>query len=95
MKFFPEKTKKDPPLIKILRFLALISIFIIAGSLFWKNNQKAMHTVSGKMAIWDQSNVRELEGALNILITRQQLSKAEISEEDVYSCLKTLGYYSL
>ncbi len=55
MKFFPEKTKKDPPLIKILRFLALISIFIIAGSLFWKNNQKAMHTVSGKMAIWDQT----------------------------------------
>ena len=45
------------------------------------------------IAQYIKSNVRELEGALNILITRQQLSKAEISEEDVYSCLKTLGYY--
>lgn len=39
-----------------------------------------------------KSNVRELEGALNILITRQQLSGTDISEDDVYNCLKTLGY---
>lgn len=45
------------------------------------------------IAQYIKSNVRELEGALNILITRQQLSKSEITEEDVYSCLKTLGYY--
>lgn len=45
------------------------------------------------IAQYIKSNVRELEGALNILITRQQLSKAEISDEDVYSCLRTLGYY--
>lgn len=45
------------------------------------------------IAQYIKSNVRELEGALNILITRQQLSKADITEEDVYSCLKTLGYY--
>lgn len=55
MKFFPERTKNDRPLVKILRFFALISIFIIVGSLFWKNNQKAMHTISGKIAIWDQT----------------------------------------
>lgn len=46
------------------------------------------------IAQYIKSNVRELEWALNILITRQQLSKTEITEEDVYSCLKTLGYYS-
>lgn len=46
------------------------------------------------MAQYIKSNVRELEGALNILITRQQLSGLEISEDDVYNCLKTLGYYS-
>ncbi len=55
MKFFPERNKNDRPIIKILRFFALISVFIIMGSLFWKNNQKAMHTISGKMAIWDQT----------------------------------------
>ncbi len=38
------------------------------------------------------SNVRELEWALNILLTRKKLSWNEISEEDVYACLKTLGY---
>lgn len=46
------------------------------------------------IAQYIKSNVRELEGALNILITRQQLSGTEITEEDVYNCLKTLGYYS-
>ncbi len=38
------------------------------------------------------SNVRELEWALNILLTRKNLSWNEISEDDVYACLKTLGY---
>ena len=38
------------------------------------------------------SNVRELEWALNILLTRKKLSWNEISEEDVYACLKTLWY---
>ena len=38
------------------------------------------------------SNVRELEWALNILLTRKKLSWNEISEEDVYACLQTLGY---
>lgn len=46
------------------------------------------------IAQYIKSNVRELEGALNILITRQQLSGAEITEEDVLNTLKTLGYYS-
>ena len=40
------------------------------------------------------SNVRELEWALNILLTRKKLSWNEISEEDVYACLQTLWYSS-
>ena len=38
------------------------------------------------------SNVRELEWALNILLTRKKLSWNEITEDDVYACLQTLGY---
>lgn len=38
------------------------------------------------------TNVRELEWALNILLTRKKLSWNEISEDDVYACLQTLGY---
>ena len=39
------------------------------------------------------SNVRELEWALNILISRKALSwNEEISEDDVYRALQTLGY---
>ncbi len=38
------------------------------------------------------SNVRELEWALNILLTRKNLSWNEISENDVYACLQTLWY---
>ena len=38
------------------------------------------------------SNVRELEWALNILLTRKALSWNEISEDDVYACLQTLWY---
>ncbi|MBQ7616489.1 hypothetical protein IJS64_00415 [bacterium] len=45
------------------------------------------------IAQYIKSNVRELEGALNILISRQQITNSEITENDVYSCLKTLGYY--
>ena len=39
-----------------------------------------------------KTNVRELEWALNILLTRKNLSWKEISEDDVYSWLKTLWY---
>ena len=38
------------------------------------------------------SNVRELEWALNFLSTRKAFSWNEISEDDVYACLETLGY---
>lgn len=38
------------------------------------------------------TNVRELEWALNILLTRKKLSWNEISEDDVYACLWTLWY---
>lgn len=38
------------------------------------------------------SNVRELEWALNLLLTRQQLSGQEISHQDVLDTLTTLGF---
>ena len=38
------------------------------------------------------TNVRELEWALNILITRKALGWNEITENDVYACLQTLWY---
>lgn len=38
------------------------------------------------------SNVRELEWALNILLTRKKLSWNQPSEDDVYECLSTLWY---
>ena len=38
------------------------------------------------------TNVRELEWALNILLTRKKFSWNEISEDDVYECLWTLWY---
>lgn len=39
-----------------------------------------------------KTNVRELEWALNIILSRKNLSGKEISEEDVYQCLRTLWY---
>lgn len=38
------------------------------------------------------TNVRELEGAINILISKQTLMNKELDIEDVRSCLRTLGY---
>lgn len=38
------------------------------------------------------SNVRELEGALNILLTRRQLSGQSLSVDHMHDCLRTLGY---
>ena len=38
------------------------------------------------------SNVRELEWALNILITKRQLSKQEITIDTIHDCLRTLWY---
>ncbi|MDR2540608.1 MAG: chromosomal replication initiator protein DnaA [Candidatus Peribacteria bacterium] len=46
------------------------------------------------IAQYIKSNVRELEGALNILLTRKKLSGQETSSEDVQACLQTLGYTS-
>ncbi len=39
-----------------------------------------------------KTNVRELEWALNIILSRKNLSWKEITEEDVYGCLRTLWY---
>jgi len=39
-----------------------------------------------------KDNVRELEGALNILLSRKAVLHKDVDEVDVYECLKTLGY---
>lgn len=44
------------------------------------------------IAKYVKDNVRELEGALNILLTRKSLLHEELSISDAYACLKTLGY---
>ena len=44
------------------------------------------------LAKYIKENVRELEGALNILLSRKAILHKEIEESDVYECLKTLGY---
>lgn len=38
------------------------------------------------------SNVRELEGAINIILTKKHLSKQETTQETIHDCLRTLGY---
>lgn len=38
------------------------------------------------------SNIRELEGALNILLTKRQLSGQELTVDHMHDCLRTLGY---
>ena len=38
-----------------------------------------------------KENVRELEGAINILLTKKKL-QGDINEQDVNNCLETLGY---
>ena len=37
------------------------------------------------------TNVRELEGALNIVMTKQQLLKRELTDQDIFDSLDTLG----
>lgn len=39
-----------------------------------------------------KDNVRELEWALNILLSRKAVLHKEVDEQDVYECLKTLWY---
>lgn len=39
-----------------------------------------------------KDNVRELEWALNILLTRKHILHKQIEQDDVIECLKTLGY---
>ncbi len=44
------------------------------------------------LAKYIKDNVRELEWALNILLSRKAILHKELGQEDVYECLKTLGY---
>lgn len=46
----------------------------------------------GILAKYITDNVRELEGALNIIMTKKQLTGIELGEDDMYDCLKTLWY---
>lgn len=41
-----------------------------------------------------KNNVRELEGALNLLVTKKSMLSADLTEQDVVACLKTLWYGS-
>ncbi len=44
------------------------------------------------IAKYVKDNVRELEWALNILLTRKKILHVELGEQDVVECLKTLWY---
>lgn len=44
------------------------------------------------IAKYIKDNVRELEWALNILLSRKAVLHKDIEDTDVYECLKTLGY---
>lgn len=44
------------------------------------------------IAKYIKENVRELEWALNIILSRKAILHTDVSEEDIYECLKTLGY---
>lgn len=44
------------------------------------------------LAKYIKDNVRELEWALNILLSRKAVLHKDVDEADVYECLKTLGY---
>ena len=44
------------------------------------------------VAQYVKSNVRELEGILNSLISRKKFSGTELTENDIYGVLRTLGY---
>ena len=44
------------------------------------------------IAKYIKDNVRELEWALNILLSRKAILHKDVEEQDVFECLKTLGY---
>ncbi|UFX83447.1 chromosomal replication initiator protein DnaA [Candidatus Absconditicoccus praedator] len=39
-----------------------------------------------------QDNIREIEGAINLIMTRKNLLEQEIGEKDIFEALQTLGY---
>lgn len=44
------------------------------------------------IAKYIKENVRELEWALNILLSRKAILHKDIEQQDVFECIKTLGY---
>ena len=44
------------------------------------------------IAKYIKDNVRELEWALNILLSRKAILHKDVEQQDVFECLKTLGY---
>ena len=65
-------------------------IAILQAKMEQKNGEIAFEHLA-TIAKYIKNNVRELEGALNLLITKQKLSsQEELNDEDVTSCLKTL-----
>lgn len=57
----------------------------------WENIDFDLLTIIAKHIT---SNVRELEWALNILLTKKQLTHCEFDEKSMYNCLSTLWYCS-
>lgn len=56
----------------------------------WENLESSFLEIIAKYVV---DNVRELEGALNIILTRKNLlKKDELSENDIYNALDTLWY---
>lgn len=54
--------------------------------------EKLDNELLGFIAKHIKTNVRELEGALNILMTKKTLLEKELDKEDILDCLETLGY---
>ncbi|MCX6825222.1 MAG: chromosomal replication initiator protein DnaA [candidate division SR1 bacterium] len=66
-------------------------IAILQSKLMNKGEDLDFHLLE-IIAKYIKENVRELEGALNILLSRKAISHKDVEEKDVYECLKTLGY---
>jgi len=66
-------------------------IAILQSKLMNKGEDMDFHLLE-IIAKYIKENVRELEGALNILLSRKAILHKDIEEADVYECLKTLGY---
>ncbi|MFA7298023.1 MAG: chromosomal replication initiator protein DnaA [Candidatus Absconditabacterales bacterium] len=66
-------------------------IAILQSKLMNKGEDLDFHLLE-ILAKYIKENVRELEGALNIILSRKAILHKDVEEQDVFECLKTLGY---